>query len=86
MTTEMPEGTAGGQEAATTDTRPPFLRVIRGDATPEEVAAVVAVLSSLQGEAPEKPRRRPEWSHYRRAQRVTLRRGPGGWRASGLPG
>ncbi|GAA1146312.1 acyl-CoA carboxylase subunit epsilon [Nocardioides aquiterrae] len=64
----------------------PFLRIIRGDATPEEVAAVVAVLSSLQAAPAAKPRRRPEWSHYRRAQRVTPRRGPGGWRASGLPG
>ena len=82
----MTKPTEGEQPAATPDTRTPFLRVIRGDATPEEVAAVVAVLSSLGSAAPAKPRRRPEWSHYRRAQRVTLRRGPGGWRASGLPG
>ena len=64
----------------------PFLRVVRGDATPEEVAALVAVLASLQVEAPAAPQRRPEWSHPRRGQRVTYRRGPGGWRASGLPG
>ena len=64
----------------------PVLRVVRGDATPEEVAAIVAVLASLPSAAPARPRRRPEWSHYRRAQRVTLRRGPGGWRASALPG
>ena len=64
----------------------PFLRVIRGDATPEEVAAIVTVLASLRTTGTAKPRRRPEWGHYRRGQRVTLRRGPGGWRASGLPG
>ncbi|WP_395694540.1 acyl-CoA carboxylase subunit epsilon [Nocardioides sp.] len=64
----------------------PFLRVVRGDATPEEVAALVTVLASLRAGAPAPPRRRPEWSHPRRAQRVTHRRGPGGWRASGLPG
>jgi Acyl-CoA carboxylase epsilon subunit len=63
----------------------PFLRVVRGDATPEEVAAVVAVLASLQ--APEAPpqRRRPEWSAPHRAVRRTLPHGPGGWRSSGLP-
>lgn len=81
----MPEGTARGEAAATPD-KEPFLRVVRGDATPEEVAAIVTVLASLRAAAPARPRRRPEWSHYRRGQRVTLRRGPGGWRASGLPG
>ena len=69
----------------TAEPQRPFLRVVRGDATPEEVAALVAVLGSLQGQAPAPTRRRAEWNHPRRAQRVTFRRGPGGWRSSALP-
>jgi len=63
----------------------PLLRVVRGDATPEEIAALVAVVAALGsgGEAP--PRRTPEWSAHHRKARVSLPHGPGGWRSSGLP-
>jgi hypothetical protein len=61
------------------------LRIVRGDATPEEVAAIVAVLAAMGGE-PQPPRRRtPEWSAPHRKVRVTLPHGPGGWRSSSLP-
>jgi hypothetical protein len=64
---------------------PPFLKVIRGDATPEEIAALVAVFASLgQAEAPAR-RRTPEWQANHRKLRVTHPHGPGGWRSSGLP-
>jgi hypothetical protein len=63
----------------------PVLRVVKGDATPEEVAALVAVIASL-GSGAEPPRRRtPEWSAHHRKARVSLPHGPGGWRSSGLP-
>jgi hypothetical protein len=63
----------------------PLLRVITPDATPEEIAALVAVFASLgSGEAPPK-RRTPEWQAHHRRLRVTFPHGPGGWRASGLP-
>ena len=65
----------------------PILRVINADATPEEVAALVAVCSALGsagGEAPKRPQ--PSWSHPARGLRRTHRSGPGAWRASGLPG
>jgi hypothetical protein len=63
----------------------PVLTVINGDATPEEIAALVAVFASLgPGEAPP-PRRTPEWQANHRKLRVTHPHGPGGWRASGLP-
>jgi hypothetical protein len=63
----------------------PFLRVIRGDATPEEVAAVVAVLASLQTPTEQPKRARPEWNAPHRQVRRTLPHGTGGWRSSGLP-
>ena len=63
----------------------PLLRVVNGDATPEEIAALVAVFASLgSGETPA-PRRTPEWSAHHRKVRTTLPHGPGGWRSSGLP-
>ena len=64
----------------------PLLRVVNPDATPEEVAALVAVFSALgsgAGEAPKRPR--PSWNHPARGVRQTHRSGPGAWRASGLP-
>ncbi|MCW2850469.1 MAG: hypothetical protein JWM84_133 [Nocardioides sp.] len=63
----------------------PLLRVVGSDATPEEIAALVAVLSSLGGDAPPAPRRTPEWSSHHRTLRRTLPHGPGAWRSSGLP-
>jgi hypothetical protein len=66
---------------------PPFL-LVKGDASAEEVAALVAVLQGLAaasagGEAQEA---RSEWSSHHRKLRRPLSPGPGGWRASSLPG
>ncbi len=67
------------------ETAPPLLRVVKGDPSPEELAALIAVLASVGG-GPETPERRPpEWNAPRRLTRVTHRHGPGAWRASGLP-
>jgi len=80
--------TTGSQEAGpTTDTEPapPLLRIINADATPEEVAAIVAVFSALQTAPAPEPRRTPEWSARHRTVRRTLPHGPGGWRSSSLP-
>jgi hypothetical protein len=68
----------------------PVLRIVRGEATPEEIAALVAVLQGVAvARAAETVRRRrpgPEWAAHRRKLRATYRPGPGGWRASSLPG
>ena len=63
----------------------PLLRVVNGDATSEEIAALVAVFSSLGGPADPPARRTPEWSAHHRKVRRALPHGPGGWRSSGLP-
>jgi hypothetical protein len=63
----------------------PSLTIINPDATPEEIAAVVAVFSTLQAPATEGRRPRSTWAANARQMRTTLRRGPGAWRASGLP-
>jgi hypothetical protein len=63
----------------------PLLRVVKGDATPEEVAALVAVVASLGGAAAPAKERTPEWSAHHRKTRVSLPHGPGGWRSSALP-
>ncbi|KQP64367.1 acyl-CoA carboxylase subunit epsilon [Nocardioides sp. Leaf285] len=62
----------------------PVLRVVTPDATPEEIAALVAVVSAL-GAGPAQAPRRPEWSAPARLVRRNPPHGPGGWRASALP-
>ena len=74
--------TPAGREA-------PFLQVITPSTTPEEVAAIVAVLASLGGgePAPEPPR--SEWANPARGLRtppgVFPAHGRGAWRASAFP-
>ena len=64
----------------------PLLRVVKGDATPEEVAALVAVVAALgSARGGQPPRRTPEWSAHHRKLRRSLAHGAGGWRSSGLP-
>jgi hypothetical protein len=63
----------------------PILKVVNPDATPEEIAALVAVFSSLGGAEKPPPRRTPEWQAHHRKVRMSFRHGPGGWRSSGLP-
>jgi len=76
------------------DDRPggaPALRVVRGDATPEEIAALVTVLMARSGQGGG-PARRPRplargaWSDRSRLLRRPLHPGPGAWRRSAWPG
>lgn len=63
----------------------PALRIVNPDATPEEIAALVAVFSAL-GDGGDTPRPKPRvWNHPDRLVRATYHSGPGAWRASGLP-
>jgi hypothetical protein len=63
----------------------PYLRIVKGDATPEEIAALVAVLAAAGPSDAPPPRRTPEWSAHHRLHRVSFPSGPNGWRSSGLP-
>ena len=64
----------------------PVLRVVKGDATLEEVAALVSVIAALgSGPAAEQPKPRSTWADPAHRMRATLHHGPGAWRSSGLP-
>ena len=74
--------------ARSADDERPLLRVVRGDATPEEIAALVAVLMTHAGvtEAPGPARSvRNSWADRSRLLRRPLFPGPGAWRRSALP-
>lgn len=68
------------------DETQPLLRVVRGSADPEEVAALVAVLTSMtaadsaQDETP-----RSRWSNPSSRMRAPQVAARDGWRSSALP-
>jgi Acyl-CoA carboxylase epsilon subunit len=69
----------------------PLLAVVRGDASEEEIAALVTVLAARNRAAGQRAaaRRRPvvsAWADRSAQLRKPLRPGPGGWRASARPG
>jgi hypothetical protein len=63
-----------------------MLRVVRGEPTPEELAAVVAVLvATSAAPAPAEPEPRGQWRSRGRNIRPAAARGPDAWRTSGYP-
>lgn len=67
--------------------RPP-LRVIRGDATPEEIAAIIAVLATASGAGDgtgDSASARSRWAEPASRMRPALAHGRGAWRFSSLP-
>ncbi|MER6943366.1 acyl-CoA carboxylase subunit epsilon [Nonomuraea sp. NPDC005983] len=62
------------------------LKIVRGDATPEEIAALVAVLATREAEpAPPPAPRSQTWRNPARTMRNPLSPGKSAWRMSGLP-
>ncbi|WP_347343500.1 acyl-CoA carboxylase subunit epsilon [Jatrophihabitans telluris] len=64
---------------------PPVLRIVRGNPSPEDVAAVTVVLSllSASGSAPATtPSRSGGWADPRWRVRAPLTASPGAWQAS----
>ena len=72
-------------------TRVPYLRVVRGDATPEEIAGLVAVLAAVAAArsqaaaATERASTRSNWNTPARLLRTPVYPAAGGWRRSALP-
>jgi Acyl-CoA carboxylase epsilon subunit len=67
----------------------PVLMVIKGDASAEEIAAVVGALSVVGRSGrggTSRPRRVGGWADRSAMLRTPLRPGPQAWRASGRPG
>ena len=61
---------------------------IRGNATDEEVAAVVAGLTAMSAAGAatsDAPRRTSHWAAPHRMMRTAHRHGPDGWKAGALP-
>jgi hypothetical protein len=70
----------------------PALRVVKGEPTPEELAALVAVVSARTAAAAagaaavqSEQERAGDWASYWRNVRRPLQHGPGRWRASAHP-
>lgn len=67
----------------------PALRVVRGEPTPEELAALVTVLAARAAAVPAtgsgSDPARPAWQDRARYLRTTLPHGAGAWRASAWP-
>jgi hypothetical protein len=69
----------------------PFLRVVRGDATAEEIAALIATVTAVTAarstsadDAKPGPVR-SNWNDPARRLRAPVHPSPGGWRRSALP-
>jgi hypothetical protein len=64
----------------------PLLRVVRGEPTTEELAALLAVVTARSATATKDERPRSTWSDPARRLRRPSPPGSGAWRRSGLPG
>ncbi|MGH1563430.1 acyl-CoA carboxylase subunit epsilon [Mumia sp. DW29H23] len=88
------DGTAPESDSPANDTgrdSTPLLRVVKGDPTPEELAALVAVVAARGAAAAAaaassaQPRRRSAWGDPALATRPPHHHGPDGWRRSAFP-
>ncbi len=64
----------------------PLLRIVKGEPTAEEIAALTVVVAALSLPR-ERPRPSPAgaWASHAATHRRALRQGSGGWQASGRP-
>jgi len=79
-------GGTGEDRMSTPEERRAAFRVVKGDPTDEEIAALTVVLAAVATPAPAAAPRTPDrWSDPSSRFRTPLRPGPGAWRASTLP-
>jgi hypothetical protein len=64
----------------------PLLRVVRGEPTAEELAALLAVVTARAATSSAVDRPRSTWSDPARQVRRPVPPGAGAWRRSALPG
>ena len=71
------------ESGATPAAQQPLFAVVKGEPTPEELAALAAVVLSLGGGEPAEPQQ-PSARHWIRRQQLQLapRPGPGSWKRS----
>lgn len=79
-------GPPAPEPASAAERQPTVLRVVRGEPTSDELAALIAVLTT-RAIATSAPRSRPRsaWNHPRRLVRRPVHDGPEGWHRSSLP-
>jgi len=92
MADNTSQGPQGTQSQETTGMP---VRLVRGHASPEELAALIAIFATAGGDGdPDPTDRHPptsgrypqlQWNSPRRMVRMTHPHGPGGWRASASP-
>jgi hypothetical protein len=70
----------------TDDTGQPLLRVVRGEPTADELAALIAVVTARAAATTTVARPRSTWSDPARRLRRPVPPGAGAWRRSALPG
>ena len=67
------------------DVPKPALRIVRGEPTPEDLAALTALLSAAGSDEPEpEAPQRGRFADPARMVRRPVQPGPGGWRGSAL--
>ena len=81
-----------GIESAADDAAEPItpnqllVRVVKGDPSPEELAALIAVITARSGGSDDGREAAPSsWADRSRGLRPTLSPGAGAWRASAFP-
>jgi hypothetical protein len=66
--------------------REPYLRIVRGDASAEEIAALVAALAARTAPEAKAVPRANNWRNPAHRMRGALPHGTGAWRAAFMPG
>ncbi|MFC5063707.1 acyl-CoA carboxylase subunit epsilon [Actinomycetospora atypica] len=76
-----------GPDDEAVETPRPVLRIVRGDPSPEEVAALTAVIAAASGGGGEPADTGPRsaWTERESLVRRPLTPGPGAWRMSAWP-